>query len=251
MKQQPTPYNQYPLATHRLKGKDYVLGPARNPDLIARRRSQPHGVARAEYENRGLNVGSRLLQLVIANGELDFAVPILATAGINTGSYNLVSPPDGPRHTRRHVVLPTVAGVEDDRRETREDLLVRSQERLTVARSLSAIVVAKTINGSTGLERTKNKLGRSVAEAALLLGAAGLGRFPDSMSAFDVQERVRAHAMELDDAAISLAGDIGTLPSLLQLGDPDSDLAVYWRRNAPQVTYDSYTQAMDEFASAA
>jgi hypothetical protein len=39
---------------------------------------------------------------------------------------------------------------------------------------------------------------------------------------------------------------IGTHPSLAQLSDPDSDLSVFWRRQAPNGAYEALEWAHEE-----
>jgi hypothetical protein len=241
------PYSQYALATHRFgrgPNKDYLLPLARDEEMIAFRRSHQPGTARTQYEARGIRIASRVLDLTKQHADLSFVAPIIAMSGLNTSSYNL----QAPNLMRRHFRLPTVAGIEDERRETSVDLITRAQEKLIVVSSLSETVLSGMVEGRGGIERKRTLLGRSVGEAALLIGVAGMGNFPLSMSAFEVQDRVRKQAMVLDDMSINFATEIGTLPSLMQLGDPDSDLSVYWRRKAPTAAFQAFDQATQEFS---
>jgi hypothetical protein len=65
----------------------------------------------------------------------------------------------------------------------------------------------------------------------------------------EVQLAVRDQALGVLQDSRQLADQMGRHPSLAQLGEADSHLAVYWRRSAPNQAYDAYLAAADSVFS--
>ncbi|MEO5950109.1 MAG: hypothetical protein ABIQ04_01530 [Candidatus Saccharimonadales bacterium] len=241
------PYNTFDLPTRHLTSNDYVPPKARRSEEIERRHNLPAGTVLAEQQRDGLIVAQTMLENVVEPEDIDFVTNIVAMSGINTSWYSYGR---GAEVMRRRLDLPTLASDDEDWRETREGLLIKAKEGLVSAVILTDIFARSTAERgrTTGIKR---RVGRHMGNISLQLACVRLGNAPAALSAFDTQIIVRDHALETLEASRVMSQQIGLHPSIAQFADPDSETAIYLRRQAPNGTYDAYEQAVAELRSAA
>lgn len=241
------PYNTFDLPTRHLTDNDYTPPKARRSDEIARRHDLPAGTVLAEQQHSGLTVAHRMLELVDDPKDINFVTNIVAVSGINTSWYNYGR---GGEVMRRRLDLPTLATDEDDWRETREGLLIKAKEGLAHA-VLLADSYRQSIVERRKVARTKRLLGRHMGNVSLQLACVRLGNAPLSLSPFHTQVIARDQALETLESSRVIGQRIGVHPSVAQLADPDSQTALFIRRQAPNGTFDAYEQASAELRDAA
>ncbi|MNL62941.1 hypothetical protein D3C87_1870170 [compost metagenome] len=79
------------------------------------------------------------------------------------------------------------------------------------------------------------------------LACIEVGTVADSYSPFDVQNLAREQSLQTLEQARVFGDHVGSHPSMAQLADPNSDLAVYWRRNAPNGAFEAYEEAIEDY----
>jgi hypothetical protein len=70
----------------------------------------------------------------------------------------------------------------------------------------------------------------------------------ESLSPADVSHQIRAEVLGSIDDARSLTDEIGVHVSVAQLAHQDSELSVFWRRNAPSGAFEALEAAVDDVA---
>jgi hypothetical protein len=234
------PYNNFDLPTRHLNNNHYVPERARASEEIERRHRLPHGTILAEHQRDGLAIASRIMQSVEQPEDLAFAGNVIAMSSLNAGWYNYAA---NSSVMRRRLLLPTLASEESDWRETKTGLLTKAQQGLATSAVLAEVLVAtKVENRSTA--RAQQQLGRQLGNTSLQLACIEVGTIAGSYSAFDVQDIARTESLQLLEQARVLGDQVGSHPSIAQLADQDSDLAVYWRRQAPNGAYQAYEAAI-------
>jgi len=242
-----TPYKNFDLPKQHLIGEHYVPARARHTDEIDRRRSLPRGTVLLEQQQRGLAIVGHVLDHVEDEADVRFATEMAAISGLNAGwySYGQQAPV-----MRRRLELPELADDTYDWRETRVGLMIKVREGLAHASELATVLTQATPEHRSFKRYTFN-FGKQIGNVSLKLANVGLGNAPLSMNAFDVQSAVREESLVVLDRARTIAGTIGINPSIAQLADPDSPLAVYWRRSAPNGAFEAFEQATEEVRHAA
>jgi hypothetical protein len=235
------PFKDFDLTVKHVDERHYVPPKARRPEEIERRRRMPRGSVLVEQQQRGIAMASAILNHVQEESDIAFAKRVLTASGINTAWYNFAQ--DAPDVMRRRLKLPPVAVEDDPWRADQATLLGSARYRYEDAVLLADRVVAATELRSRRLPTHKKILGRHLGETSLVLACVDMDASAIYGTAFDVQHVVRQRSLAaLEDARI-FANEIGVHPTLAQLADPDSDLSVYWRRNATAGAYDAYEQA--------
>jgi endonuclease V-like protein UPF0215 family len=237
------PYRNFDLPKQHLDDRHYVPERARTSTEIDRRRTLPSGTILAEHQRDGLHVASQIMQTVEQPEDIAFARGVIAMSGLNAGWYNYAA--DSPV-MRRRLNLPTLADEETDWRETKSGLLTKAQRGLVEAATIAeALASAKADRRST--LRHQQQLGRRLGNVSLQLACIEISSVADSYSPFDVQNFAREQSLQTLEQAREFGDQIGSHPSVAQLADPNSPLAVYWRRTAPNGAFEAYEEAIEEY----
>lgn len=237
------PYRNFDLPKQHLDERHYVPERARTSTEIERRHSLPSGTILAEHQRDGLHIASQIMQMVEQPEDIAFARDVIAMSGINTSWYSYAA--NSPV-MRRRLNLPMLADEEAEWRETRSGLLTKAQRGLVEAATV-AEALANTKAERRSTLRQQQILGRQLGNVSLQLACMELGSIADSYSSFDVQNFAREQSLETLEKARIFGDQVGSHPSLAQLADPNSDLAVYWRRNAPNGAFEAYEEALEDY----
>lgn len=239
-----TIYKDFDLPRQHLYGDQFNFVPpkAYDDDEIARRRNLPAGELLREYEQKGIRVARHILEILIDDSPNDFkyASDILAPASLNSSWYRYAA--DAPEIARRRLKLPVMKGL-NGLQVSKNELFAQATHRLYQADEAFNIVrEAKTSRGHRELSMwlANQSLGNAALDlTALTTEFSGLTRA-------DLQHEMREASPELLGRSRMLAIEVGAHPSLAQLSDVDSPLAVHYRRNAPRGARTAYTQAVEE-----
>lgn len=241
-----TPYTQFDLPTRHIAGNNHYIPPrARNSTEIERRHELPRGTILLEQQHRGILVGHSVLEAVSDDNDTAYIAQIIGSCGLNSAHYQFAR---GSRFMRRHTTLPYLARPEGQPRPSSEDVLASA--RLKVARVTETAGKLASLHAErrSGESSVADTLGRSMTHAALEVACIPLADTISSRGEFAVQATVRAHCLDTLDAARNLGLEIGTPPSFAQLADPDSDLSVRIRREAPTDVFYAFEAALDAHA---
>jgi hypothetical protein len=98
----------------------------------------------------------------------------------------------------------------------------------------------------------KRGLARTVGHASLTLSCVSLGDLigyeSSYLTDFDLQDLARQRGLRVLEQSRIMQQVLGTPPSMAQLADPDSDVSVHWRRNAPNGALAAYELAVEAVA---
>jgi len=237
------PYRNFDLPTQHLDSHHYVPERARSRGEIERRHTLPSGTILTEHQRDGLRIASRVMGLVEQPEDVAFAGDVIAMSGLNASWYNYAA------HApvmRRRLNLPMFTDEETDWRETKSGLLTKAQQGLATAATLAEVVVATRIENRSSA-RFQQQLGRQLGNTSLQLACIEVGTVADSYSPFDVQNLAREQSLQMLEQARVFGDKVGSHPSTAQLADSNSDLAVYWRRHAPNGAFEAYEEAIEEY----
>ncbi len=236
------PFKHFDLPTHHLTGdKHYVPPKARQPDEIERRRSLPTGTLLAEQQLQGIRIASSIIEHVVERPDVEFTARIVAASGLNSSWYGFAR---GSQVMRRRLQLPLVAGSLDVPPLTSTEQLAGVRQSFTEVDTIAEALVMSFETSSRRTSLQKRVLGRALGDASLSLACVAPGRSYSSQSdPYEVQAKVRQQGLMALESARTLESQIGTPPSLAQLADQDSDLAVFIRRTAPNGVYEAYQAA--------
>jgi len=235
-------YKDFDLPTKHLDEADHYVPPkARDDSEIDRRRALRQGTLLAEHQQKGLLVASTILNQIEEPEDIAFSSKILSATGLNTAWYSMA------RYApvmRRRLKLPMLAQENRLFTPTSAELLGDSALGFEAAAFIAGrLVVSNEVNPKR-VEARKIHLGRRVGNTSLRLACVGLGDQVvaniDEITDFDIQDIVRTRSLHALDTARTIGQDIGVPPSMAQLADQDSDLAVYWRRNSPNGAREAY-----------
>jgi len=228
-----------------LEGLDHYVPPkARYPYEIGRRQSLPRGVLLSEYQSRGLAVAVTILRHIEQPEDLTFASDVLAASSINSSWYGLAR---RAPVMRRRLKLPILAQTDRDYAPTAVDLVHGAIGELTNAGGFADRYTAALTECSNEVQKHARSLGRIIGNASLTIACVGMSEptlhrlsgLPDDL----VQQAVRRRGLIALHQAHMLGETIGTPPSLAQLADPNSDVSVYWRRQAPTGALEAFELA--------
>jgi len=235
------PYKHFDLPTEHLRGEHYVPARARDEDEIARRRTLLPGALLAEQQAKGLRVIMGILEHVQEEPDVQFASELLSATGINTSWYALAR---DALVMRRRLYLPQLADDTLDFRLSPAGVRDEAYGGIVEAGVFADLYRDEHYEGAP-LKRTRQAFGRAIGNASLGLGCLELGSAHLRMNAFDAQLAARQQGQRAIERARQLELQLGAAPSLAQLADVDSPLAVYWRRVAPNGAYQAYEEAIE------
>ncbi len=244
-------YKDFDLPTRfQPKGTDYVPPKARDEEEIERRRRVPTGTLMADQQCDGIAITADILARLEDPADLAFASRLLGASALNTSWYLFAR---GAHVMRRRLKLPLLVAPEDDIRPDTIELVQRRDQRLEDvsgrARTYASLVAFNF--GEHLLDNHRRNLGRNVGNSALSIATVDLGDIFTfgSTDDFEVQDAVRRRALRTLTDARELGSELHTIPSLAQLPNPDSDLSVFWRRNAPNGALVAYEAAYESQAA--
>lgn len=237
------PYRNFDLPKQHLDERHYMPARARSKSEIERRRSLPSGTTLAEQQRDGLVIASKMLEWVEQPEDVTFTSNVIAMSGLNAGWYSYAAK---SAVMRRRLSLPRLADEETGWRETHDGLLTKAQQGLAYAASLADLLVGATIE-QRATEHYRQQIGRNLGNLSLNLACIELGNVAQSYSEFDIQDLAREHSLQMLDSARTFGDQIGTHPSIAQLADPNSDLAIHIRRHAPNDTLEAYEEALEVY----
>jgi hypothetical protein len=237
----------FDLPTMHLGGEHYTPPKARDEQEIERRHGMPRGLLIAEQQQLGVRVAASILYLLEDKESVRFSSRLLAASGMNTAWYEFANRAER-EVMRRRLKLPLLIAGRPEWRPNSEELRRDASTGFAEA-AVSATKVMKAIEFSSPRKRDfDTELGRTIGKASLTTACIGLGdkvhnnyRLDDA----DVQMLVRRQGLSALRDARSLGTELGSNPSIAQLANPDSDLAVYWRRNAPNEAIGALTLATE------
>jgi len=244
-------YKDFDLPTnHQAKGEPYVPPKARDSYEIERRHNLPAGTLLAEQQRDGVAISADILSVIEDPRSLAFASRLLGASALNSSWYLFA---DGASVMRRRLKLPLLTVPEDDIRPDTLELAQVRDERLRQVRD-HANTYAQMVSfalSELALEDRRTVLGRQVGNSALAIATVDLGDlftfgYGDD---FRVQDTVRRRSLRTLRDSRELGTELHTVPSLAQLANPDSDLSVFWRRNAPDGALDAYESAYEQLAA--
>lgn len=240
------PYKRFNLPTQHLSGNTHYVPPkARSSEEIERRRSLPKGVVLAEQRYRGALIGARILRKVEDEPDVAYANKLIAACSMDSAWYAYGR---GSDVMGRYLKLPVLARGEGDTLlhslSAREHAQFAFEEAIVAAQDLLSAVET----GSPARERKTQILGVNLGNAALTLACAPEGDSVRNLTPFMAQAWAREQGMGVLRTARALAVNTGTPPSLAQLADPNSDLAVEIRRHAPNAVDQAYEEGVTLYA---
>lgn len=243
------PFKDFDLPTNHLPDAGhFVPRRARDAREIDRRRGLRAGTLLTEHQARGLTVAELILDQVEEPEDVQFSSKVLAVSGINSAWYSFARGAE-EKVMRRRLKLPKLATGNPEQLPNLSILLLMSRSRLSQAVARAHVLVAahETLPAGEVAER-RTILGREVGaiglELACVATPGGIGRYGDVMSDFEAQNFARKRGLWALHHARTLVTEIGSHPSMAQLADPDSDVGVYWRRNAPNGAMEAYEAAV-------
>lgn len=231
-------YKDFDLPTQHLTGGRYYVPPkARSSSEIDRRHEIPRGTILTEQQQRGIQVANFVLQNIDDPQDLFFAANLLAPAVYNSSWHTIA---EKSPNMRLRLKLPRLDMPTDT-------LIAQVRATFTQMEVHAKSHVAAQTEQAPYLPEARERLGRGLGEAALLLGCLPLQDDIADVSAVTAQAMARDAGLQTVYVA-RLAGETGTPRTLAQLCDRDSDLAVGINREAPNRIYETFNDALATFA---
>jgi hypothetical protein len=229
----------------------YVPPPARDQLEIERRQNNPKNTVILEAQTDGVKILGKTFDAIAEDLEVrDYFAREMGSVCLNTAWYSYANiQPDPSRPTidnvgRRRLELPKHARI-DDEGIVRYETALNNQHEIEDGLSKAALLALKLEAAhkhelETVTYRTRKQFGHMIGNVGLRLAATPLiGQRNDDP--YDIQTAVRdsgrdaiEHSRELHEEAY---------PTVAQLIDLDSELAVYLRRKAPTAMRDALINA--------
>jgi len=205
----------------------YIPRPARQGNEIKRRKSKRRGTLILEQQHQGMAIVALGTLETDGNKEAAEWAAYGATACLGSGPYMF-----NGDVMHRYVSLPMLAAEDIADRPSSDELRETAYLKLAEAAELAGkTVIAHEQRVSKKIfTRLAMRTGKTSVEAALMLACVPLGNITSDPGSYlsnqDVQLMVRQTCMSALQATESLAIELGTYPSVAQLSDPLSPLAV-------------------------
>jgi hypothetical protein len=236
----------FDLPTNHLKNaKVYVPPKARSSSERDRRHDLPKGSLILEQQYLGTQIAEYLLGSVEEPEDISFVTKILAAAGMNTSWYNY-----GQTDSvmRRCLKLPMLTFGFNERPESQADLLLKAGYHLGEMGRMAEYLATAHALSDPKIAKIRKEMGRTAGNASLSINCIGLADQLPGATPRVAQEMARVSCLVALQGAKVLSPDAGYAPSFAQLPDPDSDLAVHIRRDAPNNVFAAYDEAVSMFA---
>ncbi len=229
-------------AEHLNKDFDFIPAKAHDPAEIQRRRELGRGTLITETQARGLGVAKTILENIHDEDGLMFASDVLSVAGLNTAWYSYAQNSDV---MRRRLKLPIMA---HPRLRSVDMIIEDTVESLGKQVERAGMLALATDLRLRSEPEHQRKLGVGVGNLSLRLAMIEpivAGAFYGAGDSDELAQQIaRTHSLRTLDRARILYRKVKTHPSIAQLSDPYSDLAVYWHRNAPGSIQSAVTDAL-------
>lgn len=224
------------------EGEHYVPPKAREAQEIERRKQLVPGVLMAEMQQKGIRIAKSILELMMDEEDTLFVTKTLGASLLNTAWYNYAQ---GAKNVmRRTLTLPAYG--ELDQQITKPYLVEMAVKHMHTAERSATNLVNDGYERRRLYVKHKKIIGSTLGNAALILANVP---HTEVIAYFDdpayQQLIARQSALEVLEDSRTLYKQVGSNPTLAQLGDNDSPLSVYWRRNAPDLAYEVLEQAVD------
>jgi hypothetical protein len=236
------PFRHFDLPKTHLTGTNHYVPPkARSQDEIDLRRTRPSGTLLAEMQLRGIQIARDLIRAADDGPDIHFVSDVVSASALNSSWYGYAK---DANVMRRRLQLP-------DFTDTPQLTLYMPDRKADVSHGFDAASYAARglmqaiEHRGKHIARRRMYVGRFLGEEALRAACLPLGNAPMVEQPFVAQSIVRQQSMLALDRARAMGAELGTPPTLAQLSDPDSDLSVYVRRNAPNRIYDAYEQSLE------
>lgn len=254
MKEPITP-KDFDLPTKLVPGPHHVPHKGRGAEAELRR-GKPYGWLTARMQRNGLLIVGSLLEQVKDPQSVAYVRNLGAQCLLGSSWHTFA---EQAPHMRRRLKLARLDLARANRDAGPADTARLTDEATTyithgVLPSAEAMVIAKRRQSTETLDNRHVALGRQLGTAGLLLVGADAGNVVVDNPWLDdsqVQSIVRTRSLDLIRSIPELAQDLGATPSLAQLAEPDSPLAVMTRDTAPDDVHFAYRDALDQFAFAA
>ncbi|HUD03528.1 MAG TPA: hypothetical protein VMR51_01955 [Patescibacteria group bacterium] len=237
-------FKQFDLPVKHLagEGNHYVSPKAREAGEIERRKRLVSGVLMAEMQATGIKIAKNILEIMQAEEDTMFVTRTLGASAINTAWYNYAA---GAKNVMRRTL--SLQAYEDLGQEiTTPNLIGLAAGQISTAERSAANLVKDGHEKRKLYVKHKKIIGATLGSAALVLANAPhaevIAYFEDPALK---QLVARQSALELLEDSRTLHLQVGSNPTLAQLSDKDSPLSVYWRRHAPDVSYEALEQAIE------
>lgn len=250
MKEIIRPPKQLYLPRNQFEGlTDYETYPSHEPKVIAKRRAHP-GTLIADQEMRGIQIFDMLDPARFDTPqEQRAASEIREHTGLGSSYYGLRN------NTTMYSVL-TMGLIADGTRTYSSERFHTTQEehadrmhKFTNIAGMLAVTRYEALKQHTDPERAaqlSRHIGRNLGNAALHSRVHDMpGRFTH-LHPVDIQLMVRDRSVDLLEEVIERSHMDGALPSVAQLAEPDSPVAVHIRRQAPSAVRKAYEQALSD-----
>lgn len=218
-------------------GSNYIPPKARDAEEIARRKKLRPGTLIREFQASGALVAQKIFDFPVSEPEdIQFIRERLAVPLLNSAWYTFAETTSSTDiFMRRELKLPVMANDKDEWRLSKEEMVGRVRLGLAEAANVAAMLpIQYNEHRELARIRREKKLGRIMGNTALALINLQHANAPLGMSELEIQDIVMLEASQLLEAAKTSHESTGVHASIAQLADPDSPLAVDWRRSAPR-----------------
>lgn len=243
-------YRDFDLPKIHLAEEGHFVPPkARDEAEIERRRAQRPGRLVLQQQQRGTEMARDILGRLSHPDDINFGADVLAVCGLNTAWYLMGK---GADVQRRRLKLEVLATEDPEQRPSSLMLLTEARGDFNRATQVGQELLDTSHLHEAVVAKNKRSLGRMIGHGSLTLACVAIGDrvgYESSMmSDFDVQALARERGLQLVENARAMQVDLRTAPSLAGLANPDSDIAVFWRREAPNEALEAWEYAFDQAA---
>lgn len=236
-------FKDFDLPKEHLTGiKHYIPPRARKAEEVERRRGRAPGVLLAEQQHRGLRMSAVMLRNIHEPEDIYFTRRLLEASLFNSGWYSAAC--GSLDVQRRRLKLPLLTEASNHSGVDLWTMLRRSADMVEAVAVSAGKLVTLLEYQAPRVQRTEVQVGRQIGNSSLLLAAANLARIAPAVEDATIQRWVRHQGLAIVQDSRRLVDEVGSYPSVAQLAEPDSDLGVFWRREAPDGALEAYEMAM-------
>lgn len=220
----------------------------RDPQLAMMRRQHPRTLV-IEQQSRSLHALTRFAEHEFDTpSEREYAKLLIARTSIGAASYDLHS---DTMYSQLNLARMAEGSSKDGNiwYETPQGINAKVRQQLGWSAEMGGLYLdsRRSAVDPELTERRRRHTGRLMGNVALGAIMIDMPKRIHNMDTVDAQVAVREHTMDFIEEVREYAQDIGVLPSVAQLAEPDSPLVVDIRRNAPTPVLRAYEQAIAAF----
>ena len=216
---------------HLISDRHFIPAKTHDRSEEMRRREMRPGTLIVEQQAKGLNVARTILENISDEEGLLFAANTLAVAGLNSAWYSYAQRAHDVM--RRRLKLPIML---HQRARQPASIVEDAKSLLKGAESEAAKLAWAMDRNSRRVDERQRNVGVRTGNMALRLATYEpvlSGDFGMVLDDESMQAHVREIALDALTSARTMHLVAGSHPSVAQLSDPYSELAVYWHRKAP------------------